>query len=129
VVSCVRLQTLFRENPQYFMVTVAEVDLRRPPEQRPNAAVAVSRAGGRGVRVARPTVRPGALHHGPRPQARLQGHAVAAADTVPRPHLSRRPRRGGEAGLVLVCSRVDGVLWAGVQGLDGGAFTAAVRGR
>jgi hypothetical protein len=32
MVSSVRLQTLFRKKPRYFIVTVPEVDLRRPPE-------------------------------------------------------------------------------------------------
>jgi hypothetical protein len=120
VVSRVRLQTLFRKKPRYFMVAVPEVDLRRPPERRPDVAAAVSRAGGCGVRVARAAARPGASaragasRHGPRSQARLRGHAVAVADTIPGPG-----RAGGRAFTAA----------AGVFGAGGSRFQHQVRPR
>jgi hypothetical protein len=130
VVSRVRLQTLFGENPQYFMVTVAEVDLRRPPERRPDAAVSPpslssARVDG-GVRVARlaarpdAAARPGTLRHGPRHVFEVMLWLRRRQFHV---HLGGVDAAGFTAGYQL------GRAGGGEAGLDSGAFTAAARGR
>jgi hypothetical protein len=74
MVSGVRLQTLFLQNARYFIVTVAEVDLRRPPEDR----AAVDEAGFASLRQQLGQTR---QHH----QARMPRSSI--------PSTSRRSRR------------------------------------
>jgi hypothetical protein len=81
VVSRVRLQTFFLENPWYFVVTVPEIDPRRHLE-RPTAAPLAAQ-----LDVLGPL---DASCHDPGSQAYLRDHPVAAADAVPR--ISPRPR-------------------------------------
>ena len=127
VVSRVRLQTLFGENPQYLMVTVAEVDLRRPPERRPDAAAVSPPPPPRRCRARWWT-------QGLRRLASSSARRGSTARHVSKvtPWLRRRQfhvHLGGVDAAGFTAGYQLGRAGNGEAGLDSGAFAAAARGR
>ena len=146
VVSRVKLQTLFVKNPQYFIVTVPEVDLRHPQERRPASAAAAAvsppPSSSAPVDAAFTALRQQlgqARHHRqarhgtiPDPKhvseitpwlRRTQFHVhLSGLDPVAFTGAYQLPKAAdGEAALGLICGSVDRVLRAGLQRLDNGA--------
>jgi hypothetical protein len=150
VVSQVKLQTLFVKNPQYFIVTVPEVDLRSSSARQRATGVSPAAAASSSSSSSHTPVEAGFR------SLRLQlsqarQHRQARHTTIPDPqHVSEvtpwlrrtefhihlggldpaaftaayqlpKAADGGEAALALVCSSVDRVLRAGLKRLDSGA--------
>jgi Orsellinic acid/F9775 biosynthesis cluster protein D len=142
MVSRVKLQTLFREHPQYFIVTVPEVDLRSSPARQRATGVSPPASPSR-------TPMEAAFTSLCRQLGQARQHRRARHTTVPDPkHVSevtpwlRRtqfhiylsglnpaaftaayqlPRAAsGEAALALICGSVDRVLRADLQRLGSG---------